>query len=317
MAVAQFDVAISQDFTGIYVKKELLDPEYLFRYFDMNSSMLQSQNQGTSIKGITRDVLSSIQIPIPKIIEQSAIVSVLADTDDLISSLENLIAKKRAIKQGAMQELLTGKRRLPGFNGKWKNLNMAEKSILKSRIGWQGLTTTEYLESGEYYLVTGTDFQNGKVNWYRCCYVAEDRYSQDCNIQLKRDDILLTKDGTIGKVGFVDVLPGPATLNSGVFVIRPKNTSYSPLFLYYVLTSCIFDNFLAKLQAGSTIVHLYQKDFVNFSFVAPELPEQNAIASVLSNMDEEIEQLEQKLAKYKLFKQGMMQVLLTGRIRLI
>jgi type I restriction enzyme S subunit len=216
-----------------------------------------------------------------------------------------------------MQILLTGKKRLPGFTEEWTNLNMAEKSTLKARIGWQGLTTAEYLESGQYLLVTGTDFQNGRINWSSCWFVDKSRYMQDTNILLKPKDVLLTKDGTIGKVGYVDSLPRPATLNSGVFVIRPKNNAYNPLYFYYVLDSHIFSNFLAKLQAGSTISHLYQKDFVNFNFMAPEIEEQSAIASILSDMDTEIDELEHKLAKYKLIKQGMMQELLTGKKRLV
>ncbi|MCF7635009.1 MAG: restriction endonuclease S subunit [Dehalococcoides mccartyi] len=249
--------------------------------------------------------------------EQSAIAEALSDADTLIASLEKLIDKKKSIKHGAMQILLTGKKRLPGFTEEWTNLNMAEKSTLKARIGWQGLTTAEYLESGQYLLVTGTDFQNGRINWSSCWFVDKSRYMQDTNILLKPKDVLLTKDGTIGKVGYVDSLPRPATLNSGVFVIRPKNNAYNPLYFYYVLDSHIFSNFLAKLQAGSTISHLYQKDFVNFNFMAPEIEEQSAIASILSDMDTEIDELEHKLAKYKLIKQGMMQELLTGKKRLV
>jgi len=196
-------------------------------------------------------------------------------------------------------------------------VSMSEKSALKARIGWQGLTTAEYLPAGEYYLVTGTDFLNGRVNWGSCCFVDAGRYAQDKNIQLKLRDILLTKDGTIGKVGFVDSLPGPATLNSGVFVIRPKGNSYDPLFFYHILSSRVFGDFLAQLQAGSTISHLYQKDFVHFSFRAPSVPEQAAIAAILSDMDAEIAALEQRLAKSRALKQGMMQELLTGRTRLL
>jgi type I restriction enzyme S subunit len=115
----------------------------------------------------------------------------------------------------------------------------------------------------------------------------------------------------------VDFLPGPATLNSGVFVIRPKGDAYDQLFFYYILSSRVFDDFLAQLQAGSTISHLYQKDFVNFSFLAPRVPEQTAIAAVLSDMDAELAVLEQRLDKTRALKQGMMQELLTGRIRLV
>jgi len=195
---------------------------------------------------------------------------------------------------------------------------MAENSTLKARIGWQGLTTAEYLKAGEYYLVTGTDFCGGRISWSNCCYVAVQRYTQDRNIQLQSHDILLTKDGTIGKVAFIDVLPIPATLNSGVFVIRPKDQAYDPRYFFYVLTSRTFDEFLTRLQAGSTITHLYQKDFVNFSFLAPAtLPEQTAIAEVLTSMDEELAALEQRQEKTRALKQAMMQELLTGRTRLV
>jgi type I restriction enzyme S subunit len=116
----------------------------------------------------------------------------------------------------------------------------------------------------------------------------------------------------------VDHLPGPATLNSGVFVIRPKDTAYDPRFFYYVLTSRIFDDFLTRLQAGSTISHLYQKDFVSFSFLAPAtLAEQTTIATVLSDMDAELAALEQRRDKTRALKQAMMQELLTGKTRLV
>ena len=130
--------------------------------------------------------------------------------------------------------------------------------------------------------------------------------------------MLVTKDGTIGKVAFIKRPPKPATLNSGVFVIRPIDESFHPEFFYYVLLSDIFDRFLSQLSAGSTINHLYQKDFVNFEFYVPEdNKEQIRIATILSDMDTEIAALEAKLAKYQQIKQGMMQNLLTGRIRLV
>ncbi len=321
-AVADKRVAtgnVNQHVCIIRVKENELTP-YFLNYFLLSKHgqrQIDSYQAGGNRQGLNFGQIRSFQIPLPALEEQTAIATVLSDTDSLITSLEQLIAKKRAIKQGAMEELLTGKRRLPGFSGEWKELNMEENSILKARIGWQGLTTAEYLTSGDYYLITGTDFCNGKINWASCCYVNENRYKQDKNIQLQVNDILLTKDGTIGKVGYVNFLPSPATLNSGVFVIRPKNNSYYPRFFYYILMSRIFDDFLVKLKAGSTISHLYQKDFINFSFMAPKIEEQTAIAEILSDMDTEIESLEQKLEKYKLLKQGMMQELLTGRTRLI
>jgi type I restriction enzyme S subunit len=272
---------------------------------------------GSTFKRANVDQIRNFTVPIPEPSEQRIIAAALSDADTLLVGLDRLIAKKRDLKQAAMQQLLTGQIRLPGFSGDWRALNMAETSTLKARIGWQGLTTAEYLKSGEYYLVTGTDFVNGRVAWSTCCFVAKQRYAQDRNIQLRPNDILLTKDGTIGKVGFVDHLPGPATLNSGVFVIRPKDEAYDPRYFYYVLTSRVFEEFLTRLQAGSTIRHLYQKDF-RFSFLAPPtLAEQTAIAAVLSDMDAEIAALEHRREKTRAVKQAMMQELLTGKTRLV
>ena len=308
---------LTQGTARISCKKNILNIYVIYSlYSSYFRKQIENAQKGSTFQEVSLGMLRSFHILLPPLPEQHTIATALSDADARISSLDKVIAKKCDIKQAAMQELLTGKRRLPGFNKKWDILKMSEKSTLKARIGWQGLTTAEYLESGDYYLITGTDFQEGRIYWSSCCFVDESRYVQDKNIQLKTGDILLTKDGTIGKVGYIDSLPGPATLNSGVFVIRPINDAYDPLYFYYVLMSRIFEDFLTKLQAGSTIIHLYQKDFINFSFLAPDIAEQQAIASVLSDMDAELAALEQQRDKTKAIKKGMMQELLTGRIRL-
>lgn len=198
----------------------------------------------------------------------------------------------------------------------WGIKNIGLDSTLKARIGWQALTTNEYQQTGNYYLVTGTDFNAGEVQWDSCWYVDEWRYKQDSNIQLKTEDVLVTKDGTIGKVGYVDELPKPATLNSGVFVIRPKYNSFIPKYFFYVLTSSLFKEFIRNITAGSTITHLYQKDFVHFNFPVPSEAEQTAIANALTDTDNLIQSLEKLIAKKEAIKTGTMQQLLTGKTRL-
>ena len=108
-----------------------------------------------------------------------------------------------------------------------------KNSKIKARIGWQGLKKAEYLDSGYAYLVTGTDFENGFVHWKSCHFVDKARYNADYNIQLKNNDLLLTKDGSLGKMAIVKGLHSPATLNSGVFVIRPLNYAYYPVFIHF------------------------------------------------------------------------------------
>lgn len=272
---------------------------------------IEDTSVGSTMINLNQSTLSGLKLQFPTLAEQTAIAEALSDADTLIESLEQLITKKRLIKQGAMRELLSPK------DG-WNEMRLGNAATLKARIGWQGLTTAEYLDSGDYHLVTGTDFKGGYINWDHCPYVDESRYKQDKNIQLRQHDVLVTKDGTIGKVALVKHLDKPATLNSGVFVIRPIENSFHPDFFYYLLCSNVFSSFLAQLSAGSTINHLYQKDFVTFNFKIPDtLDEQIAIATTLSDMDTEIAALDIKLTKSRALKQGMMHKLLTGRIRLV
>lgn len=302
------------------INKQKIDSDFFL--FMMRSPMMQEQlisgNPGSAISNLVPiEELKKYKILLPSIEEQERISIALSDTENSINSVSELIKKKQLIKESALEDLITGKRRLKGFDNEWKNINLGETSLLKARIGWQGLTTSEYLESGFAYLITGTDFKKGKINWKNIHFVEKHRYDQDKNIQLRDGDLLLTKDGTIGKVALVKNLNKPTTLNSGVFVIRPTKNRYLTEYVYYVLTSSIFKTFLNKLAAGSTISHLYQKDLTNFEFLLPSsLKEQKNIAIILSDMDEEIFKLEEKLEKYKKIKQGMMEQLLTGKIRL-
>ena len=313
--IAVSPVSTNQGFKSLVCKDRVLNEFLYYLLATLKPQMIERATGSTFLEISTRDI-ASIEVQLPSYDEQRAIAEALSDVDSLLEALEALIAKKRAIKQAAMQQLLTGKTRLPGFSGEWTKLNMSHDSILKARIGWQGLTTIEYLVTGDYYLVTGTDFANGRINWATCYFVSYSRFVQDRNIQLSKDDILLTKDGTVGKIGFVDFLPGFATLNSGIFVIRPKENAYLPKYLYYILTSQNFDDFLTRLSAGSTISHLYQKDFSDFSFNVPPMDEQLATVAILSDMDAEITALERRLVKNRAIKQGMMQQLLTGNIRI-
>ena len=167
------------------------------------------------------------------------------------------------------------------------DLYVFQESQVKARIGWQSLTTREYLKSGKYGLVGGINLVDGKIDWDSIPYVSKWRYDQDKFIQLQQNDVLISKDGTIGKIAFVDSLPFPSTLNSGVYVIRPKEGKYDPSFMYHLLNSFIFEDFIEKLSAGSTISHLYQKDLKHFFVQIPSsLDAQKAITEALSDIDE-------------------------------
>lgn len=126
----------------------------------------------------------------------------------------------------------------------------------KARIGWQNLRKDEFLDSGDFMLITGTDFENGKINYKICKYVSKERYLQDENIQVKNGDILITKDGTLGKVAFVQELHMPATLNAGVFVLTGLSNEVNNRFLYQYLCTEKLMKYAEKTSTGGTIQHL-------------------------------------------------------------
>ena len=268
------------------------------------------------MQNLNKEVVKKVQIFLPSLPEQQAIASALSDFDEHIENLTELIEKKKAIRDGALEDLVSGKTRLEGFGGEWETVSFNEVIVPKARIGWQGLKKEESLKRGYSYLIGGTDFQNGTVNLLDISYVSQERYEMDFNIQVQENDVLVTKDGTIGKVSLVPEINKPATLNSGVFVFRTKKQLES-VFLYRILTSTIFKDFIAILSAGSTIKHLYQKDLKNFEFKIPKsCEEQKAIALILTAIDEEIENLETEKAKIIQIREGAMDDLLTGHVRL-
>jgi type I restriction enzyme S subunit len=164
----------------------------------------------------------------------------------------------------------------------WNVIRLKNASWLKGRIGWQGLRAEEFTDEGPF-LITGTDFKNGYVNWNTCVHISEQRFNQDLAIHIKENDLLITKDGTIGKLAIAKNCPKKVSLNSGVFIIRNTGKyKYDDKFMYYLLQSREFTLWFDLSNAGnSTICHLNQEKFYNFKFAYPSLPEQKKIADFL------------------------------------
>ena len=162
----------------------------------------------------------------------------------------------------------------------WRQERLNNVAELYGRIGWQGLTSNEYQDEGPW-LVTGTDFQGGVINWDSCVRISDKRWEEAYQIKLKPGDLLITKDGTVGKLAIVENQPGKASLNSGVMRIVPKDGKlYATRFLYYVLQTDVFKEWFKDINAGaSTIPHLFQKDFTHFVFPMPSMQEQERIVT--------------------------------------
>ena len=257
----------------------------------------------------------TFDVILPPIPEQRAIAAALSDMDDYITALEKLIAKKRAVKQGAMQELLTGKRRLPGFEGEWVEKALGELGVFSKGSGVSRADSNSgklpCVRYGEIYTT-----HNDYIKAFKSFISRE--VAQTAKL-LKKGDLLFTGSGEtkeeIGKcVAFVYDYEAYA---GGDIIILTPNCDVDPLFMGFMLnTPSVCKQKTSKGQ-GDAVVHITAKSLAGVTVSLPSLPEQRVIFSILSDMDAEIEALTAKLEKARRIKQGMMRELLTGRIRLI
>jgi len=290
------------DFKGNY-------PLYIYYlYITVN---LERFATGSGVPTLNRNDVHSLRVPLPPLKEQQAIATALSDVDALITSLDKLIAKKRNIKQGAMQQLLTGKKRLAGFEGEgeWEVKRLGE--IGNVATGNTPPTNDSKNYGDEYFFVSPVD-----LGFTKYILNTEKKLSKkgfDISRKFPKNSILFTCIGsTIGKSGISTI---ELTSNQQINAIFP-NDNFSSDFLFYCLKQLTPK---IKSLAGEQAVPLINKTQFEETLIPlpPTLKEQKAIAKILSDMDAEIETLEKKRDKYKAIKQGMMQELLTGKTRLI
>lgn len=172
---------------------------------------------------------------------------------------------------------------------KYNTVKLGEYLYIKGRIGWKGLKKSEYLEASDYRIINGETLTSDGIDWSKAGYISEERYAESPEIMLHEGDILISKDGTIGKIGYVDELEMPSSVASGIFVIRNEQPEIiDTRFIYHFLRSPYFRAFIEMRTEGSVIPHLYQKDFADLDFPLFELDVQKKIASILNSIDDKI-----------------------------
>lgn len=257
-------------------------------------------------------------VPLPPVPEQRAIAGVMGDVDDLISSLGRVIAKKRDLKQAAMRELLTGHTRLPGFIGRWEVKRLGE--IGSTFGGLTGKTKSDFGEGSARYITFMNIMTNVVIDPDTFEHVKMSR-AEAQNEVIKGDLFFNGSSETPEEVGMCAVLFDDVQnvfLNSFCFGFRFRDDAETDgLYLAYFFRSSEGRELLKSLAQGATRYNLSKTSLLKLKFPLPPLPEQTAIAAVLSDMDAELSALEQRLVKTRALKQGMMQELLTGRIRLV
>lgn len=279
--------AYFQDSNIVWLKidKSQLSNDYLAQYYKV---IKWASSEGSTISRLYNGIIRDTEILLPPLNEQAAIAKALSDADSLISSLQKLIEKKKAIKRGAMQELLTGKKRLPGFYGEWRTMQIGETLSIGHGQSQKAVEN----RFGKYPILATSG----------CIGCAND-------FLWNKPSVLIGRKGTIDKPQYADY---PFWTIDTLFYTKIYD-GYDAKFIYYKF--CMID--WQQYNEASGVPSLNASTIENLHIVVPEKDEQQAIAQVLSDMDSEIEKLEKKLAKYQQIKQGMMQELLTGRIRLV
>jgi type I restriction enzyme S subunit len=274
---------------------------------------------------ISMSNLKLFKIPLPQTLsEQKAIATALIDVDELTTNLEKLITKKKAIKQGAMQQLLTpphkGGKRLEGFTGEWEEKKLGDYSYCIRGVSYSGdKDLFSHDNNNSIRLLRSNNVYEKKILFEDLQYVNKEKVS-DHQIMKENDILICMANGSkalVGKAGQFKEGDNKYTFGAFMGVLRPVTVKCDPDFIFQQLSTYDFRCHLDILLSGSSINNLRPSDIESFTFYSPDIIEQKAIAKILSDMDLEIEKLQNKKTKYQSLKQGMMQELLTGKTRLI
>ena len=287
--------AMGQDVCLLRKKSPDHSTEFLQAVFQspVITNQLSNLMVGSTFKRVNVEQIRNFSVPIPPPPEQRAIAGALSDVDALLCALDQLIAKKRDLKQATMQQLLTGQIRLPGFHGEWKLKRLGDVAHIKT--GKKNNDDKE--EDGIYPLFVRSQTVE-RIN----------SYSYDC------EAILVPGEGGIGSI--FHYINGKFDCHQRVYKISAFSDDTCGKFIFYCMTHG-FHKQATRNSVKATVDSLRLPTFKAFEFLAPELVEQTAIAEVLSDMDAELAALEQRRDKTRSLKQGMMQELLTGRTRLV
>ena len=314
---AQYEGA--QSFTTLITRlhPNVVDSTYLCCF--INSRAGQTYFDQTQIGGGQKNVnAGSLKyLPVilpPTLAEQEAIASALGDADALIESLERLIAKKRDIKQGAMQQLLTGNKRLPGFTGKWETKRLCELGEWKGGMT-PSMTNPDYWLNGSVPWISSGDVKSVLLQSTGLSVTLNAIKQGKTTLLPVKSIIVVTRSGILRKTLPVAMNLTPMAINQDIKALIPRVELCSEYLLYALIGNA--ERILSRcLKAGTTVESVEFRWLKSFTIQIPSYAEQIEIASVLSDMDAEIGALEERLLKARAIKQGMMQELLTGRIRL-
>ncbi|PCI37994.1 MAG: hypothetical protein COB46_12430 [Rhodospirillaceae bacterium] len=188
----------------------------------------------------------------------------------------------------------------------WETCKLGEICKIKARIGWRGLSANEYTEDGPF-LIAGKHIRDGQVLWGNCDHISEWRYDESPEIQIQEGDVILSKDGTIGRPAHILALPDKTTINGTMMLLRPETQKLDPAYLFQQLGGFQFKTLVKERISGGSIPHIFQRDMVNLPIARPPLEEQKKIAEVLSSVDEAIRATQAVIEQTRTVKKGLLQ----------
>ncbi len=298
--------------------KESVSLDYLVEYLE--SLNYEQYNTGTAQPKLNKLVCSGIPVLLPPEYEQRAIASALSDVDALIAGLEKLIAKKRDLKQAAMQQLLTGQTRLPGFSGEWTVKRLGEVGECLRGVSYKGDSDLFAHDTDRSKrLLRSNNVQESLVVTSDLQYVKVDRVREH-QILREGDVLICMANGSkalVGKAAYFEINDGFEYTFGAFMGAYRGNEQANRRFVFYLFQTGRYRDYITNLLAGSSINNLSPSSIESLEFNFPELAEQEAISQALSDMDGELVSFQSRLAKTRELKQGMMQELLTGKTRLI
>jgi len=219
--------------------------------------LLMMASSGATRNALTKGMIEELEVELPSLEKQERMVS-------LLDNLQNKISKNNQINRNLSEQMqaIFGSIFYSEME-KENKASLGDYLYIKGRIGWKGLKKEEYLSESEYRIINGESLTVTGIDWNKAGYISEERYIESPEIMLQEGDILISKDGTIGKIGYVNKLDKPTSVASGIFVVRNlKPEEVSTVFIYCLLNSDYFKSFIVSRTEGSVIPHLYQKDFV-------------------------------------------------------
>lgn len=312
-AIMRTEMAVSQHFMAWHCGPEL-DNHYLYYWLQAAKPQFERVANGNTIKTIGLQYFKDLKLPKPPLIEQHAIATALNDVEALLYGLTRLIAKKRDLKQAAMEQLLTGQTRLPGFSGEWEVKQLGEVGTFLKGSG----VKKDQAQSGDLPCIRYGEIYTHHNNFVRSFNSWISPEVAATATRLKHGDLLFAGSGEtkeeIGKcVAFIPTCE--AFAGGDIVILRPA--SADPMFMGYYCNTAPINAQKASKGQGDAVVHISAAALSSIAVRLPSLPEQAAIAAVLSDMDAELALLEARRVKTRALRKAMMQELLTGRTRLV